>query len=72
MMHTMNEGSVQVRLLEIWLPLAQSENTRHRWGYTPYELEQLVLVAAPALQHTHNALAARAIFWYYHRQVPRE
>lgn len=59
------------RLLEGWLPLAQDVNAQYGWSLDGPELEALILRAAPALQHAHSTLEARAMLWStYHQLYP--
>lgn len=69
-MYTVSNNPVaSVRMLETWLPLAQSENIAQGWGYTPQALEQLVVRAVPTLQQTHTAQQARFALWLVHWQT---
>ncbi len=56
----------QLRLLECWLPLAQTLSEQAGWGYVPAQLEALVLIAAPALGRSASQAEAHGILWYYH------
>lgn len=67
-----SDRTARLRLLETWLPLVQHENGIHGWGYDAATLEALILVAAPALRQATTPLAARAVLWYYHRQLQEE
>jgi hypothetical protein len=68
MTHQTSLKNPHLRTLEIWLPLAQQENTTQQWGYDAAGLEALILASAPALQEVHTSLAARYILWRTHRQ----
>ncbi len=71
-MEHLSDTTVQMCLIESWLPLAQAENTRNGWGHDALALESLINAAAPALQHATSTLSARAILWHYHRQLRKE
>ena len=71
-MDYLSDTTVQMRLIESWLPLAQAENTRNGWGHDGLTLEVLIIAAAPALRHATSTLSARAILWHYHRQLRKE
>lgn len=60
------------RLLEGWLPLAQEVNAQYGWSLDGPELEALILRAAPALQHAHSTLQARAMLWSSYHQLHAE
>ena len=71
-MEHLSDTSVQLRLIESWLPLAQAENMRNGWGQDAPALEALIIAAAPALRLATSTLAARAILWHYHHQLRKE
>jgi hypothetical protein len=71
-MEHLSDTTIQMRLIESWLPLAQAENTRNGWGQDALALEALIIAAAPALRHATSTLSARAILWHYHRQLQKE
>jgi len=67
-----DDPAARLRLLESWLPLAQWESDAQGWGYDGPGLEQLILLAAPALRQAHSLIAARALLWHYHQHLQRE
>jgi hypothetical protein len=60
------DPTLRLRLLECWLPLAQQFNHDLGWGYAPFDLETLIIDAAPDLAHIDSAVTARAILWRQH------
>lgn len=68
--HSVSSGSPwqRQRLLEGWLPLAQTANERYGWGLGASALEALVVAAAPRLLHAQSALDAQAILWSAYQQ----
>jgi hypothetical protein len=70
--HDYDDPTIRLRLLECWLPLAAQFNRDLGWGYTPPELEALILAATPDLAHTDSAVTARAILWRQHLRRQRE
>ena len=72
MEHLTDDPATRLRLLESWLPLAQSESEAQGWGYDGPGLERLILVAAPSLRQAHSLFAARALLWHYHDQLQRD
>lgn len=64
-----DDSTARLRLLESWLPLAQSESEVQGWGYDGSGLERLILLAAPSLRKAPSLIAARALLWHYHRQL---
>lgn len=66
-----DDPSARLRLLESWLPLAQSESETQGWGYDGPGLERLIILAAPSLRQTQSLIAARALLWHYHTRLQR-
>jgi hypothetical protein len=69
-----NDPTLHLRLLECWLPLAQQVSDELGWGYTPADLEALILAAATDLVQTNSATTARAVLWRQYlrdRSTPR-
>lgn len=72
MTHQTHIESPSLRILEIWLPLAQQENTVQEWGYDAAGLEALILASVPSLRQAHTVLTARYILWHTHRQYQKQ
>lgn len=62
----------RIRLLENWLPLAQTENACYEWKLNAAELEQLVWSALASLEQVASLLSAQAVLWRHHQQLQKE
>lgn len=62
----------RIRLLENWLPLVQTENTRYEWKLSPVELEQLLWSALGSLEQVVSLLSAQAVLWHHYQQSRKE
>lgn len=62
----------RIRLLENWLPLAQTENARYGWKLEVAELEQLVWSAFASLEQVVSLLSAQAVLWRHYQQLQKE
>lgn len=72
MTHQTHIERSSLRILEIWLPLAQQENMVQKWGYDAAGLEALILASVPALRQAQTVLSARYILWHTHRQYQQQ
>jgi len=59
------DKTIELRLLEGWLLLAQTLNEELDWRMAPQRLEQLLLQTASALAYANNLAEARAILVWY-------
>lgn len=60
-----------LRLVECWLPLAETINMEQGWGYDAAALEELIIFAAPALQLIHRVEDACTTLGYHHLLLER-
>lgn len=65
-------GEYRIRLLENWLPLAQTENARYGWKLSADELEQLVWSALASLEQVVSLPSAQAVLWRHYKQLQKE